>query len=66
MTLGELLTQCKSIRKDKTIRVFVGCMTLFNGNPAVMSMSDWVKLHPYFNCKVLNKRVINNTFVIML
>ena len=66
MTLGELLTECKNVRKNKPVRVFVGCMTLFNGNPSVMSMSDWVKLHPYFNCKVLNKKAINGTFVITL
>lgn len=66
MALSELLTQCKDTRRGKTVRVFVGCMTLFNGNPAVMSMSDWVKLYPYFNCKVFNQRTIEDTFVITL
>lgn len=66
MTLGELLTQCKDKRRGRTVRVFVGCMTIFNGNPSVMCIADWVRLHPYFNCKVLNQRMVNNTFTIML
>ena len=66
MTLGELLTYCKDKRRGKTVRVFVGCMTIFNGDPSVMSMKDWVKLHPYFNCKVADQGTIRNTFVITL
>ena len=64
MTLAELLTECQQAKTGKPVRVFTGCMTLFNGNPAVMSKGDWVKLHTYFNCKVLNKREINGIFVI--
>lgn len=66
MSLSELLTECKNTRRNKPIRVFAGCMTLFNGNPAVISKRDWVKLHPYFNCEVVNKGVVNNTFVITI
>lgn len=66
MTLSELLTQCKSKRYGVPVRVFVGCSTLFNGNPSVMSVSDWVKLYPYFQCKVLNQRMINDTFTILI
>ena len=66
MTLGELLTECRNVRRDKHVRVFVGCTTLFNGNPSVISVADWVKLHPYFNCRVINKGMIENTFVITI
>lgn len=66
MTLGELLTECTKVRKGKAVRVFAGCLTLFKGIPAEMSVSEWVKLHKYFDCKVLDKRTVNETFVIML
>ena len=66
MTLGELLTECKNTRRDKVVRVFVGCMTLYRGIPANMSARAWVKLSTYFNCKVANKGMIGNTFVITL
>ena len=66
MTLAELLTECKNTRRDKIVRVFVGCMTLYKGNPSNMSMKEWIKLHPYFNCQVASKGVIRNTFVITL
>lgn len=66
MTLAELLTECKNVRRGKRVRVFAGCTTIFNGNPSVISMADWVKLHPYFNCKVADKGMIGNTFVITL
>lgn len=66
MTLGELLTQCKNKRRGRTVRVFVGCTTLFNGDPSNMSVRNWVKLHPYFKCKILNQSMIGNTFVITL
>ena len=66
MTLGELLTECKNKRHNTVVRVFVGCMTIFHGIPANVSVKDWVKLSPYFNCKVDNKGVIGDTFVITL
>ena len=66
MTLAELLTECQRTRKGKRVRVFAGSTTLFNGNPSVMSMDDWVKLHPYFKFKVRNKGVVNDTFIIVL
>ena len=66
MTLGELLTECKNTRRDKVVRVFVGCMTIFKGIPANISVRDWVKLNPYFNCKVADKGMIGSTFVITL
>ena len=66
MTLAELLTECKNTRKHTPIRVFVGCMTIFNGTVSVMSLSQWIKLYPYFKCKVLNKRMINDTFVVTI
>ena len=66
MTLGELLTECKNTRHDKVVRVFVGCMTIFKGIPSNISVRDWVKLSPYFNCKVADYRTIRNTFVITL
>ena len=66
MTLGELLTKCKNTRRDKKVRVFAGCMTIFKGIPANISVRDWVKLSPYFNCKVADYRTIRNTFVITL
>lgn len=66
MTLSELLSHCKEKRKHKTVRVFAGCMTLYNGNPSVISMSEWTKLHPYFNCKVFNQKIINDTIVVTI
>lgn len=66
MTLSELLTQCKNRRRGTPVRVFVGCSTLFNGNLSVISVSDWIKLHPYFQYKVLNQRMINDTFTILI
>lgn len=66
MTLSELLTECTNKRRGKIVRVFVGCMTLYKGIPSNMSMKDWVKLSPYFDCKVADKGVIGNTFVITL
>lgn len=66
MALGELLTQCKDKRRGTKVRVFVGCMAIFNGDPSNISVPEWIKLHPYFNCKVLNQRMIRNTFVITL
>ena len=66
MTLGELLTQCKDKRRGITVRVFVGCMTLFNGDPSNISVAAWIKLYPYFKCKVLNQCMIRNAFVITL
>lgn len=63
MTLSELLNKRNS---NTIVRVFAGCMTLYNGNPSAISMGEWVKLHPYFNCKVLNKCRINNTLVITI
>lgn len=66
MTLGELLTECKNKRRDKRVRVFAGCTTLYKGIPSNMSVKDWTKLHPYFNCKVADKGMIGNTFVITL
>lgn len=66
MTLGELLTECKNKRRGKIVRVFAGCMTLYKGIPSVITKHDWVKLHPYFDCEVLNKGVIGNTFVITI
>lgn len=66
MTLAELLTECKKTRKHKYVRVFVGGTTLFNGNPSIISMENWTKLHPYFNCKIRKKGMVNDTFVIAL
>ena len=66
MTLSELLTQCKDKRSGTKVRVFVGCMTIFNGDPSNTSVPEWIKLYPYFKCKVLNQRMIRNTFVITL
>lgn len=66
MTLGELLTECKNTRRDKVVRVFVGCMTIFKGIPSNISARDWVNLSPYFNCKVSGCRTIGKTFVITL
>lgn len=66
MTLGELLTYCKDKRKHKTVRVFAGCITLYKGNPSVISMSEWAKVQPYFNCKVVKHKVINDTIVITI
>ena len=66
MTLGELLIQCKDKRRETKVRVFVGCMTIFNGDPSNVNIPAWIKLHPYFNCKVLNQCMIHNTFVITL
>ena len=66
MTLGELLTYCRDKRKHKIVRVFAGCMTLYNGNPSVVFVSEWVKVQPYFKCKVLNHRVINDTIVVTI
>lgn len=66
MTLGELLTQCKNVRRGRRVRVFVGCMTVYNGNLIAMNTSEWVKLSPYFNHKVFNNRMIEDTFVITL
>ena len=66
MTLGELLTQCKNKRRNTPVRVFAGCTTLYNGKPHVISVSEWVKLHPYFNCKVLNCGMVNDTFVVAI
>lgn len=66
MTLGELLTYCKDKCKKKTVRVFAGCMTLYKGNPSAISMHEWVKLHPYFNCKVIDRKVIDNTIVVII
>lgn len=66
MTLGELLTKCKDKCKNKTVRVFTGCMTVYKGNPSVISMHEWVKVHPYFNCEVLGRRIINDTIVVTI
>lgn len=66
MTLAELLTECKNKRRGRVVRVFVGCMTLYKGNPANISVRDWVKLSPYFNCQVADNRMIRNTYVITL
>lgn len=66
MTLGELLTECKNKRRGQFVRVFAGCMTLYKGDPSTISMEAWAKLHPYFECEVVNKGVIRNTFVITL
>ena len=66
MTLGELLTKCKKTRRGTPVRVFVGCMTLYKGNLSIISMGDWIKLHPYFNCKVADCGMIRDTFVITL
>lgn len=66
MTLGELLTECKKIRHNTYVRVFVGCTTLYKGTLNVISVQDWVKLSPYFNCNVSSKGMIRDTFVITL
>lgn len=66
MTLSGLLSYCKEKRKYKTVRVFAGCMTLYNGKPSIISVGEWTKLHPYFNCKVLDQKVINDTIVITI
>lgn len=66
MTLGELLTQCKNQSRNTPVRVFAGCVTLYNGKPHIISASEWVKLHPYFKCTVLNRRVINGTIVVAI
>lgn len=64
MTLANLLTKAK--KHGSTVRVFAGCMTLYNGKPSIISMGEWVKLHPYFKCKVLNSKVINGTIVVTI
>lgn len=66
MTLSKLLTYCKRKCKNKTVRVFAGCMTLYNGNPSTISTHEWVKLHPYFNCKVIDRKVIGDTIVVTI
>lgn len=66
MTLGEFLNYCKTKCKDKTVRVFAGCMAIYKGNPSVMSIHEWVKIHPYFNCEVLDRSVINDTIVVTI
>jgi hypothetical protein len=64
MTLSALLTEFK--KRDTTIRVFVGCITAFHGKVSDMSVSQWVKLHPYFNCTIISRRMINNTLVVTI
>ena len=66
MTLADFLTYCTDKCKNKTVRVFAGCMTLYNGNPSTISMHEWAKLHQYFNCKVADRKVINNTIVVTI
>lgn len=66
MTLGELLTKCKTTRRGTFVRVFAGCMTIYKGDPSCMTIQQWTKLHPYFNCKVANKGMVRNTFVITI
>ena len=66
MTLAELLRQCTEVRRNTTVRVFAGCMTLYKGNPSNISAKEWTKLHPYFKCEVANKGMIGNTFVITI
>lgn len=64
MTLANLLAKAK--KHGSTVRVFAGCMTLYNGKPSVISVGEWTKLHPYFKCKILNHKVINNTIVVAI
>ena len=64
MTLANLLTKAK--KHGSTVRVFAGCMTIYKGNPSVISVSEWIKVQPYFNCKILNHKVMNDTIVITI
>lgn len=66
MTLGEFLTHCRTKCKHKTVRVFAGCMTIYKGNPSVIFMREWVKVQPYFHCKVLGQKIINDTIVVVI
>ena len=64
MPLSALLTEFKD--HDTNVRVFVGCMTAFNGKVSEMSVPQWIKLYPYFKCKVTSRRMINNTLVVTI
>lgn len=66
MTLDEFLKYCKTEYKGKTVRVFVGCMTIYKGSLHVIYTHKWIKVKPYLNCKVLDHKVINDTVVITI
>ena len=66
MTLADFLTYCKDKCKNKIVRVFVGCTTIYKGNPSTISMHEWVKVHPYFKCKIIDRKVINGTIVVTI
>lgn len=64
MKLRELLN---TIGEDAQFRIFVGCMTIFNGNKSDISEKEWnLNVLPYMNCRVIKHREINGVVVIYI
>lgn len=65
MTLKEFLCSLKGT--NSKIRIFIGCMTLFNGKTSkIANYEEWKKVHPYMDCKLLNKCTINEVIVVTI
>lgn len=64
MKLKELLT---TIDDNDCIRIFSGCMTIFNGIMSNADVKEWnLKVRPHLDCKVLSTCAINGTIVIII
>lgn len=62
MTLRELLS---TLQVGAKIRIFAGCMTLYNGKAKFCK--EWMlKVVPYMDCKVINHSEINGIVVIAI
>lgn len=64
MKLRELLD---TIDEDVRIRIFAGCITIFNGMKSNTSEKEWnLTVLPHMNSRVLNYREINGGINILI
>lgn len=64
MKLRELL---ETIGEDVRIRIFAGCITIFNGKKSNTSEKEWnLTVLPHMNSRVLNFREMNGSMNILI
>lgn len=55
------------VGRYENIRVFAGCITIFNGRKADVSEKEWnIKFNPYKDCEVVRFSVSENVAMVMI
>ena len=64
MKLREFL---EAIGDDMNIRIFAGCITIFQGKKSDVSEKEWnLNVRPYMDGKIINSRATSETIMVMI